>query len=93
MISLSQLSRPVRLAIFLLAAAGIAGVIFFTAATGFGVVDTQSDGFQAFDVSVYLVPATVCILMAVLVAEERIAWAAVGVGLVAWAGGYAYYLV
>lgn len=91
MISLVQFTRPARLAVGLLWVAGIASLVVFTAAAAFGLGDSRSTGFDVLYVCLHLAPAGLCILRALLVKQERLVWILLGVGMLFWGAGYAYY--
>ncbi|MFN2470993.1 MAG: hypothetical protein ABR583_08395, partial [Gaiellaceae bacterium] len=89
MLPLAQFSRPVRIAVRLLWAAGLAGLAAFTLAAGFG--DARASGFQVLYVCLPFVFGALCILRAALVPSERVVWALFGIGMLFFGSGYAYY--
>ena len=93
MLCLAQFPRPVRAAIRLLWGVGIVGVALFAAGAVVGYGRPPPDAVEAFYTALYLVPAALCLVRAVVVREERTAWAAFGVGMLCWAAGYGHYFV
>jgi PAS domain S-box-containing protein len=93
LISLAKLPRLGRLAVRVLWAGGIAAFVAFAAMAKFDPVDSGSSGYEAFYSCLYLVPAALCMLRAVLVRRERAIWALFGTGMAAWSVGYGYYFI
>jgi len=74
-----------RIAVRSLWVAGALVLAVFVAVAGLGYGDPQSDLFEAFNTGLYLVPAALCALRALLVKQERIAWALFAFGMASWA--------
>ncbi|MDQ3092273.1 MAG: PAS domain S-box protein, partial [Actinomycetota bacterium] len=89
MLPLAQFSRPVRIAVYLLWTAGLAGLAVFALAAAFG--DARASGFQVPYVCLPFVFGALCILRAALIHRERVAWALFGIGMLFFGSGYAYY--
>ncbi|HEV7804853.1 MAG TPA: ATP-binding protein [Solirubrobacteraceae bacterium] len=81
MISSTAFSRPVRWTLRLLWACGLGGLVVFTAAAVGGPGDPGSDAYQALYMALYLVAGALCLLRALLVAQQRLTWAAFGVAM------------
>jgi PAS domain S-box-containing protein len=93
MLSLASFSGLTRSAVRLLWIAGaIVLTVYVTAAAG-GPGDSLSDGYARLFLTLFLAPAALCLLRAVLVREQRLAWAACGIGIACWGGGAVYYYV
>ena len=82
---------PARLAVGLLWVAGIAGVIAFAVGALVGYDRPLSSTVQTLYACLYAVPAALCVLRAVLVREERLAWALFGIGMACFGGGFGTY--
>jgi hypothetical protein len=81
MLSLASFSVLTRSAVRLVWIAGaIALTVYVTAVAG-GTGDPLSDGYARLFLTLFLAPATLCLLRAVLVREQRLAWAACGIGI------------
>jgi len=88
---LAQLSRPARAAIRLLWIAGTTAYALFVATIAFGPEIAPAGAIEGFMVSLFLIPAALCILRAALVREERFAWAVFGLGMFVSALAWTYY--
>jgi len=89
LLSLDRFSRTVRIAVYLLWTAGLAGLAVFALAAAFG--DATASGFQALYVCLPFVFGALCILRAALIHGERAVWALFGMGMLFFGSGYAYY--
>ena len=81
MICLAQFSRPVRWATRMLWVIGGVGLAIFSAGAIGGYGSPPPDAVQALHTCLYLVPATLCLLRAVVVREERVAWTVFAIGM------------
>jgi PAS domain S-box-containing protein len=68
------------------------GAVFALAAVG-GPGDSRSAGYQVLFVGLIVTSASLCLLRALLVREQRLPWLACGVAMCCWAGGEAYFLI
>ena len=81
--------RPVRFAAYALTAGMVLHVLHGAGGIDFGV---PAAVFETWIYNGVLIGAAlVCVARAVLVREERVAWALIGAGLIAWSAGDAYY--
>ena len=93
MLCLAQFSRPVRILVALLWTAGGLGLAGYSIGALAGYSHPPSDAVEAFYTCLYLVPATLCLLRAALVREERGAWALFGIGIVCFGAAYGHHFV
>jgi len=91
MLRLDQFSRPVRVAIRSLWVVGGLGLVGFTIGPIVGYGDAPPAGIEGPYTGLFLVPAALCIMRVVLVAQERVAWAAFAFGMLCWGAANAYY--
>ncbi len=91
MLSLSSFSVLTRSAVRLLWAAGAIALTVYVIAAAGGPGDPLSDGYARLFLTLFLAPAALCLLRAVLVRDQRLAWAACGIGIACWGGGAVYY--
>ena len=88
---LISLPRYGRYVARLLWATGITAAVVFTVAAAGGPGDTRSPGYEALYVCLFLIPGALCMIRSLLVAEQRMAWAAFGVAMWCWAAGSGYW--
>lgn len=70
---------------------GLAGLVVFAVAAAGGPGDPTSNAYQVLYVGLYVVPGALCLLRAWLVREQRLAWAAFGIGMWSYGAGSAYW--
>ena len=71
--------------------AAFAAVAAFALRTVTGPGPATGAAYETLYVALYMLPGGLCIARAALVRHERGPWLAFGIGMLAWAGGYAYY--
>ena len=91
MLSLARFSRPVRIVIRFLQVAGVAGIALYEVGAVVGYGDVPGETVETLYTCLFVAPAALCLLRAALVREERVAWAAFGIGILIYATGYWYY--
>jgi two-component system, cell cycle response regulator len=88
-----KLTRGGRLALRAVQALAVGGLVAYAAQAAFAICGAGADNF--FETWVYnlliLAAAGLCLARAAFYATERAAWLVLGGGLLAWAGGEAYY--
>jgi PAS domain S-box-containing protein len=77
----------------LLWCAALIGLAVYATASLGGPGDTRSAGYDALYVCLFAIPGALCLLRALLVDEQRLPWAAFGIGMWCWAGGGVYWSV
>ncbi len=93
MIRLTQFPRPARWAIHSLWMIGGIGLALYAAGAARGYEQPLPDAAAILYVCLFLVAATLCILRAALVHEERVTWAAFGIGTIFLAASHGYRLL
>lgn len=71
----------------------LAGLAVFTVAAAGGPGDPTSDVYRLLYVGLFVVPGALCLLRARLVREQRLAWAAFGIGMWCFGAGSGYWSV
>jgi hypothetical protein len=71
--------------------AAFAAVAAFALRTVTGPGPATGPAWDTLYVALYMLPGGLCIARAALVRHGRGPWLAFGLGMLAWAGGYAYY--
>jgi len=92
-IDLTQFPRPARWAIRALWALGGIGLAMYAAGAAGGYERPLPDAAAVLYVCLFLVAATLCILRAALVREERVTWAAFGISTIFLAASHGYRLL
>jgi PAS domain S-box-containing protein len=87
MLGLACLPALARWAVRLLWAGGATGLIVFAAAAAGGPGDPTGDGYRFLFAALVGTAAALCMLRALLVAEQRWTWALCGAGMLCWATG------
>lgn len=91
MLSLASFSVLTRSAVRLLWIAGAIALTVYVIAAAGGPGDPLGDAYTRLFPALFLAPAALCLLRALLVRDQRLAWAACGIGIVCWGGGAVYY--
>ncbi len=91
MLSLASFSVLTRSAVRLLWIAGAIALTVYVIAAAGGPGDPLGDAYTRLFLTLFLAPAALCLLRAVLVRDQRLAWAACGIGMACWGGGAVYY--
>lgn len=91
MLSLAQFSPSVRIPIRALSIAGTGGLAIFVAGTLVGFPQPISPTVHALYPCLFLAPGALCLLRAVLMPAERLAWILFGTSAICWFGGETYY--
>ncbi|MCA1697748.1 MAG: hypothetical protein LC790_02125, partial [Actinobacteria bacterium] len=91
MLRLNQFSRPARTTIALLWIVGVVGSLIFAVGAVVGYSRPLSGAVQVSYTCLFVAPAALVLLRALLVREERLAWAAFGAGMVCFGAGYGTY--
>jgi diguanylate cyclase (GGDEF)-like protein len=87
---MSELSPPLRLTLRVLGGAVALGYLAFLVYAATGAGDEELFGIWIY-CAVMLAAAGSCLVRAALLKRERLAWALIGAGLLAWTGGEIYY--
>ena len=72
---------------------GLAGLVVSTVAAAGGPGDPTSDAYEFLYVGLFILPGALCLLRAWLVREQRLAWAAFGIGMWCFGAGSGYWYV
>ena len=88
--SLAPFHPFVRWAVRALWTVAVVGVVVSTVAQAGGPGDPHSMPYTILYVALFVIPGVLCLVRAALVAEQRLAWAAFGIGMCCWAGGAFY---
>ena len=78
-------------ALRLLWAIGLAGLVVFTVAAAGGPGDPTSNAYAVVYAGLFIVPGALCLLRAWLVREQRLTWAAFGIGMWCFGAGSGYW--
>lgn len=69
---------------------GLAGLVVSTVAAAGGPGDPTSDAYELLYVGLFVIPGALCVLRACRVREQRLTWAAFGIGMWCFGAGWGY---
>jgi hypothetical protein len=72
---------------------GLAGLVVSTVAAAGGPGDPTSDTYELLYAGLFIVPGALCLLRARLVREQRLTWAAFGIGMWSFGAGSGYWYI
>ena len=87
----TELSPPFRWAVRLLWIAGLAALTVSTIAAAGGPGDPLGPRYHLLYLALFAIPGVICLLRALLVPEQRLAWAAFGLAMWCFAAGTGYW--
>jgi PAS domain S-box-containing protein len=92
-VSTAALPAFFRWTVRLLWVCGLVGIAVSTVALGGGPGDPTDRAHELLYVGMFVVPGSICLLRAMVVRDQRLTWAAFGIGMWCFAAGSAYWYI